>query len=32
MLRMTRAVDFAYWTDIPLTMDANMSQVVAFET
>ena len=30
-LRMAGTVDFAYWTNIPLTMDANMSQVVAFE-
>ena len=31
-LGMTRAVDFANWTDIPWAMDANMAKVVAFET
>ena len=31
-LRTAGAVDFAYRTDIPLTMDRNMSEVMAFET
>ena len=31
-LRMTRTVNFAYGADIPLTMDANMSEVVTFAT
>ena len=31
-LRMAGAVDFAYWTDIPLTVDAEVSEVVTFET
>ena len=31
-LRMARAVVFAYRTDIPLTMDTNVSKVMAFET
>ena len=30
-LRVTRAVDFTYWTDVPLAVDANMPQVVTFE-
>ena len=30
-LRVARTVDLAYWTDIPLTMDANMSEVMTFE-
>ena len=32
MLRMAGAVDFAYWTDIPLTMDVNMSEVMTLKT
>ena len=31
-LRMARTVDFANRTDIPLTMDADMSEVVTLET
>ena len=31
-LGMTRAVDSANRTDIPLTMDADVSEVVTFET
>ena len=31
-LGMARVVDFVYWTDIPLTVDANMSEVVTFKT
>ena len=32
MLRVARAVDLANWTDIPLTMDADVPEVVTFET
>ena len=32
LLRVARAVDLANWTDIPLTMDADVSEVVTFET
>ena len=31
-MRMATVVDFAYQTDIPLTMDVNMSEVMTFET
>ena len=31
-LRVAGTVDFAYRTDIPLTVDTNMSKVVIFET
>ena len=31
LLRMAGAVDFAYWTDIPLTMDASVSEVVTLK-
>ena len=30
-MRMARTVDFANWTDIPLTMDADVSEVVTLE-
>ena len=30
-MRVARAVDFAYGTNIPSTMDVNMAKVVAFE-
>ena len=29
---MAGTVDLAYWADIPLTVDANMSKVMTFET
>ena len=31
-LRVAGVVDLASWTDIPLTVDANVSKVVTFET
>ena len=31
-LGMAGMVDLAYWADIPLTVDANMSKVMTFET
>ena len=31
-MRVTRAVDLANWTDIPLTMDADVPEVVTFKT
>ena len=30
-MRVAGAIDFAYGADIPLAMDTNMAQVVAFE-
>ena len=32
VLWMSRAVDFAYWADVPLAVDTNMAKIVAFET
>ena len=32
VLRMSRAVDFAYRADIPLAIDMNVAKMVAFET
>ena len=32
LLGMARMVDFANWTDIPLTMDVDMSEVMTLET
>ena len=32
VLRMSRAVDFAYRADVPLAIDTNMAKMVAFET
>ena len=32
LLRMSRAVDFAYWADVPLAINTNMAKMVAFET
>ena len=31
MLGMSRGSDFADWTDVPLTVDVDMSKVVAFK-
>ena len=32
VLRVSRAIDFAYWADVPLAINANMTKMVAFET
>ena len=32
VLWMSRAVDFAYWADVPLAIDTNVAKMVAFET
>ena len=32
MLRMAGVVDLAYWANIPLTVDVDVSEVMAFET
>ena len=32
VLRMSWAVDFAYWADIPLEIDTNVAKMVAFKT
>ena len=31
MLRMARGVDFTNWTNVPLTMDVDMPEVVTFK-
>ena len=32
VLQVSRAVDFAYWVDVPLAINMNMTKLVAFET
>ena len=32
VLRMSRAVDFAYRADVPLAIDMNVAKMVAFKT
>ena len=32
VLQMSRAVDFAYWADVPLEIDTNVAKMVAFKT
>ena len=32
VLRSSRVIDFAYWADVPLAINANMTKMVAFET
>ena len=31
VLRMSWAVDFAYWADVPLAINMNMAKMVAFK-
>ena len=31
VLRVSRAIDFANWTDIPLAINTNVAKMVAFE-